>query len=334
MIEDYIDKKGHIAHNYHGNVLEKIYWNIYPEQREAFVAYRAAWNRADALDDAGPFPLNLDVELVDACNLSCTFCYRGDAGRGSNWKPRPTSRLGLEKTREIIDQCAANGLPAIWFGASGEGLLEKRLPEMIAYARERGIIDRILTTNGQLLSQDKSRAILEAGLTRISISVDAFTKATYEETRGSDYENLLRNIHEFLRLKKEMRLELPVVRLTFVDTARSHEEKDDFITYWRDLVDIVDIQKQIFYQNTRLSRDEIEPIRCAYPWRAAVLYANGDLALCSSHWGRDDLVMGNIHDTPIREIWCSEKARDLRESIRSHNYRQCCINCMGKKKGD
>jgi len=332
MIKNYQDCKGHIDNLYQVNVLDKIYNALPDHQKQEFYSYRESWNAAENMDTDYNFPLNLDVELIDACNLQCSFCYRGKAGKLFKHNKKKKSRLGYNRMKEIINQCSEHNLPAIWFGASGEGLLEPEVDKIITYARKKGIIDRIFTTNGLLLTQNKAEKLLQAGLTRISISIDAHSEETYRLLRGGNFQILLENIHHFIDLKKMYQLELPIIRLTFVETKENIHEKEAFIAYWRTKVDMIDIQKQIFYQEKELSSKEIEPITCVYPWRAAVLYANGDLVLCSSHWGRESHVVGNINHNTISEIWNSEKAKALREGIQNHNYTQSCINCMGIKK--
>ncbi|KPA09275.1 radical SAM additional 4Fe4S-binding SPASM domain-containing protein [Candidatus Magnetomorum sp. HK-1] len=331
MIKNYSDCKGHIDNHYQVNILDKIYKVLPDHQKQAFYSYRETWKAAESMKTDYDFPLNLDIELIDACNLQCSFCYRGKAGQFFKHQKRDKFRLGYEKMKNVINECSEHNLPAIWFGASGEGLIEPDVDKMVSYARDKGIIDRILSTNGLLLTKKKAEKLLRSGLTRISISIDANSEKTYSLLRGGNYKKLIENLHNFINIKEKLKLELPIIRLTFVETKENTDEKEAFISYWKDKVDQIDIQKQIFYQEKNLSSQEIEPIICIYPWRAAVLYANGDLALCSSHWGRDSLVMGNIFNLSISQIWNSNNSIALRESIRNHNYCQSCINCMGKK---
>ena len=62
----------------------------------------------------------------------------------------------------------------------------------------------MLNTNGTLLPEERSRKFLKSGITRLRFSLDAATKETYEKVRlGGKYDVTMRNIENFLRIKKE-----------------------------------------------------------------------------------------------------------------------------------
>lgn len=76
----------------------------------------------------------------------------------------------------------------------GESLLHQSLPEMVRYAKERGVLDVQLNTNATLLEPDKAQALMDAGLDWLIISVDGATKATYEKIRtGGNFETVCKN---------------------------------------------------------------------------------------------------------------------------------------------
>ena len=76
------------------------------------------------------------------------------------------------------------------FYFQGEPLLCKQLPEMIRMAHDVGLYT-IVSTNAQALDEATAIALVEAGLSRIIISMDGFTQATYEQyRRGGDVEQV------------------------------------------------------------------------------------------------------------------------------------------------
>ena len=68
----------------------------------------------------------------------------------------------------------------------GEPFLNKRLADMIVYAKKSGRVDYIdTTTNGTLLSPDRVGPVLEAGIDKINISVDGMNEEGYLRLPGS-----------------------------------------------------------------------------------------------------------------------------------------------------
>jgi len=71
----------------------------------------------------------------------------------------------------------------------GEPFLNKRLADMIAYARQAKHIEYIdTTTNGTFLSPERVGPVLEAGLDKINISVDGMTEETYAQFTGVKFD--------------------------------------------------------------------------------------------------------------------------------------------------
>jgi radical SAM protein with 4Fe4S-binding SPASM domain len=309
--------------------LEIIYAELPEEQKQAFIIYREMWQSVDRERIDIPFPLNIYIEPVSDCNLSCSFCIRSR----KNWKklaPQVFSKkkLGFERFKRIIDEGVSYGLPAIWVGASGEALLEKDIPKMLQYAHDRGIVDNILITNGTLLTTKIIDHLLDIPLTRLNISIDAFSEDTYRKLRGGDYGKLVRNLDYLLRMKKKRKLALPVLRVTFVELEANAHEKKAFLDYWSARVESVDIQR---YHNFDLSdkpEEKERDIKCSFPWRSVMVLADGNVLPCCSFYAAREHVMGNIDSSNIRTIWDSESFCSLRKNIKKGNYADACKVCF------
>ena len=328
--DDQVERRSHIERFADSNILQTIYEALPEAQKEPFCTYRAQWAEVDRERTELPFPLCISLELVAACNLSCGHCVRNRP----IWRKRghdlfTGKRLGLETVKRIVDECAREHLPSLWLGCSGEALLEKDLCEMLAYAMRSGIPDLILTTNGTLLTPGIIDRLLAIPLTRLNVSVDAFTPATYQQVRGGDLNRVTDSILYLLEQRAAKGVRLPVVRLTFIDMPVNRHEKDAFIAYWRGRVDLVDIQKHIDFDITEPGADaEAGEFPCSCPWRLIDIMANGDLVPCNSFYAFPELVMGNIHQSSIKEIWDSEKFGRFRNALRERRYTRSCLTCF------
>ena len=173
------------------------------------------------------FPLFLDIEVTNECNLHCPFCqYAGM--RGKVKKGRITTGI----IKKIIDEGADHGLYGVKFNIWGEPLLHPKIHEFVKYAKQKGLIDVYFNTNAMLLDEGASRKLIAAGLDRISISFEGYTKSVYEKYRvGSNYEKVLSNIENLQALKKKLEVKYPKIRVQTVmlpDLENSFQEYRDF----------------------------------------------------------------------------------------------------------
>ena len=156
--------------------------NIHQKMRnkygEAYDLYRKQWEYAEQMDNTTDYPIQLDFELNYSCNFSCTMCTwskESVAKRGKNtW-------LDFNIFQEILDEGVSKGLKAIRLNYINEPMIRKDLFRFIKYAKNLGIIDVYFSTNGSLLNEENSRSLVESGLDRLQVSLDAFTSETFNK---------------------------------------------------------------------------------------------------------------------------------------------------------
>ena len=136
----------------------------------------------------------LYIEPTTKCNLNCSMCFR------NTWFDEPICDLSLEDFRHVIATMPSS-VETIFFGGMGEPLFHKDILEMIRIAAQTGA-DVELLTNGTLLTQEMIRGILEAGLSRLWISIDDLDTEHFQENAGHNHSQLiLDNIRCFNRLR-------------------------------------------------------------------------------------------------------------------------------------
>src|SRR5438270_10856640 len=115
-------------------------------------------------------------EVTKGCNLRCIHC-RATATELSSPTDLPT-RTALN----IIEQMAAAPNPILVLGG-GEPLLRSDLFQLARYATDKGL--RVaLATNGTLVTKEVAGMIVDAGVKRVSISLDGADSATHDTFRG------------------------------------------------------------------------------------------------------------------------------------------------------
>lgn len=144
-----------------------------------------------ALADRLGRPLrDLRISVTDRCNFRCSYCMPRDVfGRDYPFLPQ-TSLLSFEEITRVARLFVANGVQKIRL-TGGEPLLRKNLElliEMLSGLRQPdgSALDITLTTNASILAK-KAQALKDAGLQRITISLDALDDATFRRMNDADF---------------------------------------------------------------------------------------------------------------------------------------------------
>ena len=156
--------------------------------RDAFVRDAANATGAD-----GSLPLDtrrrplsdLRISVTDRCNFRCVYCMPKDVyGRDFPFLPH-AELLTFEEIARIAAIFVRQGVRKIRL-TGGEPLLRRGLERLVEMLASAGDVDLTLTTNGALLAK-KARALRDAGLTRVTVSLDALDDPTFRAMNDVDF---------------------------------------------------------------------------------------------------------------------------------------------------
>ncbi|HSM97718.1 MAG TPA: GTP 3',8-cyclase MoaA [Gallionella sp.] len=125
---------------------------------------------------------DLRISVTDRCNLRCTYCMpRADFGRDHVFLPR-AELLSFEEIARVAGSFIALGVQKIRL-TGGEPLLRRNLEQLVAmlaglHTQAGKPVEITLTTNGVLLSR-QAQALRDAGLSRITVSLDGLSDETF-----------------------------------------------------------------------------------------------------------------------------------------------------------
>jgi AdoMet-dependent heme synthase len=145
-------------------------------------------------------------EVTKGCNLRCIHC-RATATELSSPTDLPT-RTALN----IIDQIAAAANPILVL-SGGEPLYRSDIFELARYATDKGL--RVaLATNGTLVTKDVARMIVDAGVRRVSISLDGADPLTHDSFRGipGAFEAAVRGLQNLKALGMSVQINMTIAR--------------------------------------------------------------------------------------------------------------------------
>jgi cyclic pyranopterin phosphate synthase len=140
-----------------------------------------------SLDSLGRPLRDLRISVTDRCNFRCTYCMpREIFGRDFEFLRRD-ELLSFEEIARLTQLFAQAGVEKIRL-TGGEPLLRRDLESLVEMlARVKGIRDLTMTTNGSLLTREKAQALKDAGLNRISISLDSLDDAVFRAMNDANF---------------------------------------------------------------------------------------------------------------------------------------------------
>ena len=139
-------------------------------------------------------PVCLYLEVTNRCNLLCTTCPR------TYEELEPPADMSWDLFTSIVDQ--ARGLARAVLHGVGEPMLVADLPKMVGYLKDRGVYV-LFNTNGTVLSERNGRALIDARLDELRVSLDASNRESFKAIRGRDYfGRIIRNVRAFRELQE------------------------------------------------------------------------------------------------------------------------------------
>jgi cyclic pyranopterin phosphate synthase len=140
-----------------------------------------------AVDALGRPIRDLRISVTDRCNFRCSYCMPKEVfGRDFEFLKR-AELLSFEEIARLAQLFVREGVQKIRL-TGGEPLLRRDLERLVAMlARIRGVDDVALTTNGSLLTRENAFALRDAGLNRITVSLDSLDDAVFRRMNDVDF---------------------------------------------------------------------------------------------------------------------------------------------------
>ncbi len=283
-----------------------------------------------------PPPDRMYIESTNICNLNCIMCPTG-----REEITRPHGFMKWEVFKQIVDEMAPH-VKATTLHIWGEPLLHKRIYDMVAYCRDKGLRSEI-STNATLLTPDRSRRLLEAGLNVIYLCQDGIRPEIYENVRvNADFEKTNNNIRSFVEMKHEGGYDT-FVNLQIIEMENTKDDTIAFVDYWRNVpgVDLVHVKPfdswgDQIEEISALRVDDAKrlPPRFACPnlWYHVHIYWDGSIAMCDRDFNLD-YDLGNVIDEDgevrVMKNWNGPRMQELRRLHLQKRYDEVspCNTC-------
>ncbi len=223
-----------------------------------------------------PRPKYIQLETVTKCNAKCPFCPQNEIVRDPG-----------------------------------------RMPEITRYIKENDPTAKVeFNTNGELMTEELGRALLEAGVDIMRFSIDGFSPETYEPSRvGISYAKVLERTTAFLDLwDREGYRDKVFTELRMIEVPENRHELETYRSYWEPRCSEVLITQLYQWPWTGQKAEDVVLKPCLKILDEMFFYTDGNATLCC--WDvHEKAVVGNVTTQSVGEIWESHAAACLRELL-------------------
>lgn len=306
------------------------------------------------------YPVYIEMSPAGACNHRCRFCAKDFIGYQSR-------NLQWDMLEERLKEMGRLGVRSIMHAGEGEPLLNKHIADIVQTGKRAGI-DQAINTNAVLLTPELSPQLLPH-LEWLRVSLDAATAETHKElhvTHGNDFDVIIANMREAVRLKREhgwkctlgfQLILLPENRHEVLPLAElARDVGVDYLTVkpysqnphgvQHEFEDVNYEQDQHLAEKLKAyNTDDFQVIvrlnamrkwdtsdrsyhRCSAMAFWTYIDAGGSVWGCCNHHSDDRFHLGNLYENTFQEIWEGETRRKMMDwATNEFDISKCRINC-------
>ena len=286
------------------------------------------------------FPSQIMIDVTEYCNLKCIHCPHPVFSESDLWTG---AQLKVETHKKLIDEIKRDGLDHcnyIRYTSNGEPLIHKKFIEMVQYTHKTiPTVPINVTTNGRLLNEKRTLALLDAGVNVFDVSLDAFYNETYAKIRVKGDLNVTReNVLRLINLIKTHKYNTKLV-VSYVEQDLNKNETHLFEKYWKEQgADFVVIRPQhsaagaVEKNAEEIKKKQfsksVERKPCLYPWERLILSPTGHIGYCPADWKYGSKFV-KFSDEFCYTIDESKYMKDLRKAHLANNFscHKFCGDC-------
>jgi MoaA/NifB/PqqE/SkfB family radical SAM enzyme len=309
---------------YHEEIFDTSWLRL---KSEEYHFYRKEWVEVPKSKRELDFPMHLDIETTNICNLRCPMCPRTILLADNEFSD--LGYMSREDYKSIIDQAVSNGAYSIKLNYLGEPLSHPDVVWHVEYAKNAGIVDVLMNSNASLLSKKMSEDLLSAGLDGMFVSFDAVDPGEYEKQRaGTSIGKVIDNVYKFSRLRKEIRPECQL-RLSMVmyRDQKWLKQFEALKVMWSEHVDAVGYG--YYHDRANVEYPNVPGFYCAQPFQRMFLKYNGNVTICCVD-DTDKTIVGDWREMNLRDIWNGDLYKNIRHNHANGSYQKItmCKKCI------
>lgn len=270
-------------------------------------------------------PYLIQMFPVYACNFRCGYCIYSLDKTQRGYISQETY-MDFAFYKKCIEQIAdfPQKVKMLRFAAIGEPLLHRNIAEMIAYAKERNVAESLdIVTNASLLNKDLADRLIQAGLSKLRISLEGLSTEDYQKNCGArvDFDKLVENISYFYQQRQSTKVYIKIIDYM----VQTDEQKQKFFDIFTPICDEIAIEHitptiaEIDYNKLTEGMKVEKPQNgeqmlatkiCPQPFYMCQINPDGNIVPCCSM--KYPVILGNVHEESVQEIWHGDKYNEFR----------------------
>ena len=200
-------------------------------------------------------------------------------------------------------------MPSINIGGSGERTLHPNFIEICDAVMKVDPCEFRIISNGLRLKDRIADALLDLGPHMVSVSIDGFSPETFHESRGKAhrYNDVVENVIGFAEKKAKLGVKWPLIRVSFVEQPSNKHETEDFVAFWSQYAEMVDVQA---YHDFRMTDGFETSFDCLEPYKRLTVWAYGGAGPCCGFPG----ILCNVGDFSTKSLFDIWHGSEIKKS--------------------
>ena len=282
------------------------------------------------ITEAVDFPAVILIDNCNACNLRCSMC---DHKNMPKYRKVQLMDLGLYK--RLIDEIAVENPDArVWEIFFGEPFMCRDMAKRVRYAKDKGLKDVVLNSNGAKMNRERASAVIKAGLDAMYVGIDASTERTYRKIRvGGDYNRAVENVLQYRDLLEQYGTGNQKLFVQFVVSDVNESEVEAFKAFWKTEGIDIKVRPKVSWaglvEATNLHENlQVDRKPCYWLMRTINICADGYVAFCSVDV-HCRVKCGNVLTNTIKELWQGQlkEYRTMHKENRFDELPDMCREC-------
>jgi radical SAM protein with 4Fe4S-binding SPASM domain len=275
------------------------------------------------------YPHAISIESTNRCNANCWLCPH-------KYMTRPKGTMTQDVFENIVDQVYTYPGLCMFLSGFGEPLLDLELEKKCAYAKSKGVYRVSFYTNGQLLTQERAKDLVDAGIDAIDVSIDSGNPQAFADLRkGLDFGVIIENVRKLADLRRNGKPFITIDMLTLRGKSEESDKLSQLLSGSYDRLVIRHPDNWIGSVEVPANAKTIHrpvPPKCRPPckhlWDMMVVYWDGSVPLCCHDFNAEQ-IMGNVRNESIEDVWRNHQFEYYREANLAHDFShlKLCNKC-------
>ena len=288
-----------------------------------------------------PAPKSVKIELTSNCNYQCGFC-------ANRMRLKEKGDMDRKFYSRIIREMRDAGVEELGMFYIGESFMVPWLPEAIKEAKDIGFPYVFLTSNGSLVTSERAKACMEAGLDSLKFSMnnsDAFQFKVITQVAPRWFSKSIANLKTAKKIRDEGNYKCGLYASSIQYDGEQQKRMEALVCeikpyvdehYWLPLYSMGSLateqEEKLGYRPTAGNQGRIgalrEPLPCWSAFSEGHITHEGKLSACCFDAG-DKWIMADLNKTPFLEGWNSVEFQALRAAHLKKDVKgTICENCV------